>query len=193
MVESAIDIEALPPVLRCLSRLADLSLTGYSIQASQAASLAAVLRGLTALTRLYLCHNEFGQNEHGDGGTPVLAPALSCLSRLADLDLEGSGIDAAAAAVLARHLDAFTTLTALDLSWNELGEAGTKALAAALQRLSNLAALRLQGNELSDDSLVHLMPALACLPNLSQLDLLTHNRFSNAGKAQLRASFPDVR
>ena len=181
-VESS--IEALPPVLSRLSRMADLCLSMYFIEAPQAAALAAVLGGFTTLTRLHLCCNRFSQDELGDMGMRVLAPALSRLSRLADLDLGANNIDAAGAAVLAQPLGALTSLTALRLSETYVGDAEVEALAPALRRLSQLAVLDLSFNAIDAAGAAALAQPLGALAALTELNLAL-NKLGDAGAEAL--------
>ena len=163
-------IEALPPALSCLSHLADLRLSGYSIDASEAAALVATLCGLTALTRLHLCYTEF---DLGDGGTTfvrLLAPALSRLSRLSELGLAGNSLGTAGAAALALQLASLTTLTLLSLGENDFGDAAAEALAPALSRLSQLADLDLRCNGIGAAAAA-MARSLAALTMLTSLNL----------------------
>ena len=179
-------IEGLPPALSCLSRLADLRLSSYSIEASDAAALAATLRRLTALTRLHLCGNQFHQNGLCAGGIQTVVLALSPLSCLAEVELRRNIDDtgAAGSAALALHLSGLTMLTALDLSVSRLGDDGAQAVVPALSCLSRLAHLDLGFNDIEAAGAAALAQPLAALTMLTAL-ILSDNRVGDAGAEAL--------
>ena len=118
---------ALAPVLSSLTRLVHLDLGDNSMDDDGVAALARSLRRLTALTVLDLENNLIGSSD------AALAPALTCLSRLAELSLTetapGPGVSAS--------LGELTALTHLRFSRNRIDGAVAASFARAPSRLSD--------------------------------------------------------
>jgi Ran GTPase-activating protein (RanGAP) involved in mRNA processing and transport len=129
-----------------------------------------VLNGDTkALTTLDLVENNLGEK-----GMRVLAPALQQLTTLTSLDLGGNGFGKKAMYVLAPVLKQLTALTSLNLRKNTFwygGDDGIEDLAPALQCLTALTSLNLQRHYLGEESMCALAPALQRLTALTSLNL----------------------
>ena len=188
-----------------LTRLSQLE--RLCITDDDAAVLTQPLGTLTALTALAVALRNVG------AGVAALAPALSRLSRLAILGLEGNRVDAARAAALAPPCSTLTALTALvlkecyinaagaevlmpalshlsrladlrlDCNWN-FGAAGAAALAQPLGTLTALTVLDLSRSDIGAPGAESLAPALSRLTRLANLGL-RHNRLGAAGAAAL--------
>ena len=160
-----------------LTRLTELQALRLEWEDDTIAVLARPLGLLTTLTRLDLSISEYEET------AAVLAPALTCLSCLADLTLRCG--DPGEVTVLAGPLGTLTTLTSLNLSDSGVdvdayeGPEGVEcyhdaeALALGLRHLSQLAALNLRCAFDSPGGAAALAPAVSQLTALTVLDLVS--------------------
>jgi hypothetical protein len=102
----------------------------------------------------------------------ALAPQLTPLVRLEQLDLEGNAIGEIGAGALSAQCRALgRSLKVLRLGMNRIGEGGAGEIASSLPMLSKLVDLGLGRNELRDDGACRLNPMLSCLGSLTSLSL----------------------
>ena len=184
----AVCVAALAPALARLSQLAQFVLGCNDLGSGSAAALAPPLGHLASLTSLMFVG--FRHDDCLDG----LVLALRRLPRLAQLTIDVGGVseDVPAgdgAAALPAHLGHLTALTQLNLQRVRIRDAAPSSLAQALGALSRLQHLCLSSISLGDESVPHLAAALARLTGLRSVRLAS-NCFSEAGKAQLRATVP---
>ena len=160
---SLMDQHALAELLTRLSQLEGLRIADTAIDAT---ALAKPLGTLTALTALELTLCVAGT------GVAALAPALTRLSRLADLRLGYPMFGGyASAAVLAQPLGTLTALTALALLNCGVTAHAARALMPALSHLSSLVDLRLVQNTFGATSTHALAQPLSALTTLTVLEL----------------------
>ena len=151
-------------------------------------ALAAVLAGLTRLTRLELHGDDF--NKFGWAASVTLAGSLRSLSRLQHLDCISCCPWGGDMAALCRSLCGLTRLQHLNLAHNQ-GSSDCSEVAAALgstlPSLKALTLLDLSYNGLDEGVAAALAPGLNGLSRLCQLNL-KHNWFQDEGVALLGVS-----
>ena len=147
----------------------------YGIDGS-AAQWGVYLSVMTALTLLHLCSTGLDMFE-----TDELSDALSKLSRLQDLSLDGNLLCSGHGDMpLAPAIGALTALTSLSLHWTT---PPLDDLAPHLAKLTRLQCLDLAYNDhaLCDEFSKALGPVMSCLVALTELDLSsTYKNFASA-------------
>ncbi|XP_072895019.1 uncharacterized protein [Hemitrygon akajei] len=160
---------------------------------------------------------DLSDNKLGDWGMKPLSEALrnpEC--KIQKLGLRSVGLTAAGVVDLVSALSTNRSLTELDLAYNELGDSGVKLVSEVLRNPEcKIQKLRLQSVGLTADGVVDLASALRTNRSLTELDLadnelgdsgvklvfealrnpecklqrmgLRGNRFSSAGKKQLKS------
>ncbi|XP_072895013.1 zinc-binding protein A33-like isoform X2 [Hemitrygon akajei] len=196
--------------LKC--KIQRLILRSVSLTAAGVVDLASALSTNRSLTELDLAENELG-----DSGMKLVSEALrnpGC--KIQKLDLESVGLTAAGVVDLTSVLSTNRSLTELDLRDNELGDSGVKLvfealrnpkcklqklclvsvgltaagvvdLASALSTNHSLKELDLADNELGDSGVKLLSEALRNPECKIQRLVVRGNRFSSAGKKQLKS------
>lgn len=148
------------------ARREDWHAVAKNLQGLQAAKQASAATGTTALRCLGL-----SGMEAGDRGIVPLAPVLSTISGLHDLDLAANDIRPAGMALLADSLRGMGELQILNLSNNRLHGEGISHLAGALKDLPQLKDLRLYSSRLDADDMRRLGDALPSSTRLRSLTL----------------------
>jgi len=125
---------AVAGALSCLTALEVLDLQSNLVEGTGATAVAESVRGLPALRELYLQFNTFGRN----AAAAALAAALSTLSRLEVLDLDGNELSEEGCNAIADGMSGLAELRVVDLQRN-----GASA-ESVLLRLSHLVGLELE-------------------------------------------------
>lgn len=174
------EVGALSEELVGLTRLVCLNLRDNQFMPEHGAErLVPVLKSLTRLEDLDLSNSYFPTNlarKH----TPRLAPALSVLTSLTSLTLDGNRMGSKSMEVVALAVGKLRMLRLLSLSYNDFLDAGAEALAPQLKHLTRLVNLNLRGNDIMARGACALASVLGALTCLRSLDLFD-NEFGLVG------------
>ena len=153
--------------LHHVPQLTVLELSYVQMGEKECAALAASLKYLNKLEKLYLYHNALGH------GIIELAKNLNSVPNLTGLDLSDTNMGEDEASALARALKDVPELSDLDMACNALGH-GIIELAKNLNSVPNLNQLYLSYTNMGENEVSALARALKDVPELSDLDM-AHN------------------
>jgi hypothetical protein len=161
------------PVLRPLTTLTCLCLTGVSCDAPARAALAIALQHLTNLRELVLQGNGWAFYE-GVRATDFgceLAPSLSSLRYLTKLDVARSNVCVSGMKAMAGEFEMVKGLQHLNMQGNRIKCEGTESLAAVLTDMPRLTYLNLRANAIQSRGMMCLTEALKSMSGLRSLSV----------------------